>query len=85
MRLHVIPIYGNGWTDGRKTLNEPPPFDVEVGDRDGDTVVGIIVSQGHALNGAEFLASLRYKDDSTTYNCSVLAKNSCLLQGYCMI
>jgi hypothetical protein len=91
--MHVTPIYGNGWTDGVATIDEPLPFQI-VPDKisDAGKVSGVVVSRGHALFGCHFEASLRFDGDNSHYNCRLhpdAAMFSGLpgpdLQGYCMI
>ena len=83
MYIRAIPIYGNGWTDGLATVDEPEPFDVELATDDNSDFAGQIVSLGHAFYGHGFQASRRHVEHDDCYNCQILLSNGIILQGYC--
>lgn len=85
MFVRAQPIYGNGWTDGTVTVDEPEPFDVELTSDDGGDLAGHIVSVGHILNSHGFQASQRHEGQDDCYDCQILLGNRILLRGYCTL
>lgn len=93
MIMNVIPIYGNGWTDGLKTIDEPIPFQIDVNDESSsDRVLGMIVTTGHDFFGWIFEASPRFHNDRTIYDCTLGGavgtndyKGRSQIYGYCQI
>lgn len=84
MLFHILPIYGNGWSDGIYTIEEPPPFYVDVEEISDGNFVGHINSSDPDFNGCRFTASLRYANEDITFNCQILRGANVLLEGYCM-
>lgn len=85
MLLCVTPVYGNGWTDGSATVDEPSPFKVEIDENENGDFTGQIVSNEHALAGYHFKASRRHTEADSLYNCRVSSNKGLVLQGYCKL
>jgi hypothetical protein len=83
MRFLVKPIYGNGWTDGIGSVDQPGPFEVEgdmleVGQANG------IVRGDPDLEGASFEASSASVEPGDVFRCEVHGPGL-NLYGYCYI
>jgi len=86
MTIAVKPIYGNGWTDGRTDIPEPPPFQIEGCNAIDGMISGKIVACRELIYvGAMFEANQRYECDSSIYNCRIEMKNGLFLFGYCSL
>jgi hypothetical protein len=91
MIIKVTPIYGNGWTDGVVTVDEPLPFEIDGSQTSEGKIDGIVVTAGHPLLGQDFGASPRWVGDNLTFNCRIgPVRNASpadekALHGYCLI
>lgn len=81
----IDPIYGNGWTDGIDTIDEPSPFKIETSDKENGAITGIIVTEGHALAGCNFSARRRFSSEELIFNCAIWPFKGKVLNGYCNI
>lgn len=86
MTMTVEPIFGNGWTDGRGDVPEPPTFTIKAERKDDGAISGIITTIGDArLMGARFEATLRHVPSDSLYNCQIELDDGATLAGYCKI
>ena len=92
MIVTVTPIYGNGWTDGSMTIDEPSTFQVEAEPdyRFGDIVRGTVVTQNHILFGYKFSAAPRHNENDGAYTCTLSKPNTVgdehnTFSGYCIV
>jgi len=86
MTMTVEPIYGNGWTDGRIDVPQPPPFQVDARKTDDGAISGRVVTSADAtLVGAAFEATPRHTASDSLYNCQIRTQSGRTLAGYCAI
>ncbi|WP_303829692.1 hypothetical protein [Asticcacaulis taihuensis] len=90
MILRVKPDYGYGWSDGFQTIDTPDIFEISSDQEYGsDQIQGAVISPRHEFTGGNFEATLRYKNDLSTYNCKIEIflndKLSKIYTGYCQI
>jgi hypothetical protein len=92
MIIAIKPIYGNGWTDGVATIDEPAPFEVAGSQAPGGKFQGLVITTQHMLSGRHFEASPRRAGDTSTFNCRIDAAGDArhmtegrTLYGYCLI
>lgn len=92
MKLSITPIYGNGWTDGDTTVDEPKPFTIEASQFSREAVIGKVITEQHALYGNTFQGKRRYCDDNLVFNCNIFPESvenvdtgQPILKGYCII
>lgn len=86
MTMTVEPIYGNGWTDGHDSIQEPSRFTIDAQRTDKGKIVGrIIISEEASLKGAMFEATPRHAAIDSVFNCCIKIEKGAVLIGYCLI
>jgi hypothetical protein len=81
----ITPIYGNGWTDGERTIREPEPFQISLEDKRDKTFRGRVISKGHVYDGYNLEASRAFTNDDSVFNCTLKADGGETIYGYCRI
>lgn len=83
--LRLTPIYGNGWTDGERTIQEPPPFEISIEEQTERKLRGKIVSKGHPYEGRSLSATRSFSNDNSVFSCTIMSASGVVVYGYCKV
>jgi len=89
MKLNVMPVYGNGWTDGTVAVEQPLPFEISVTKQSHKETTGTVSMADHHLDGYSFEASPRHSPATGYFTCMLTSPSPDLspnkIYGYCKL